>query len=118
MGPGSILGYQGTGNISTNNFELIATGVPPNSSGLFYYGTNAIQQPFGNGWRCVGGSTFRLGIIQADFLGDAHQPLDFNNMPGPVSAGQVRRFQYWYRNPAGGGSGFNLSDGLAVTFCP
>lgn len=118
VGSGAVMGHQGTPNISANNFELIATGVPVNSYGLFYYGTTAIQQPFGNGWRCVGGQTYRLGIVQADFLGDAHFALNFPALPGPISAGQVRRFQYWYRNPAGGGAGFNLSDGLEVTFCP
>ncbi len=118
VGPGSVMGYQGTPNISTANFELIATGVPPNSSGLFFYGTNAIQQPFGNGWRCVGGQVYRTSIIQADFLGDGHYLLNYGSLPAPISAGQLWRFQYWYRNPAGGGAGFNLSDGLEVTFCP
>ncbi len=118
VGLGSILGFQGSPRISTNNFEVIATGLPPNSSGLFYYGTATLQQPFGNGLRCVGGAAFRLGILVADFFGDAHQPLDIPNLPGAITAGQTRYFQYWYRNPAGGGSGFNLSDGLQVQFCP
>ena len=118
VGPGSIMGYTGTPNISTNDFVLIATGVPPNSSGLFYYGTNAVQQPFGNGVRCVGGTVYRTPILVADFLGDAQLPLNYGSLPAPISAGQLWRFQYWYRNPAGGGAGFNLSDGLEVTFCP
>jgi len=32
--------------------------------------------------------------------------------------GDTKFFQFWYRNPAGGGAGFNLSDSLAVPFCP
>lgn len=118
VGPGGLMGWQGTANISTNNFELIATGLPPNSSGLFFYGTTAVQQPFGNGFRCVGGTVYRLPIVQADFLGDAHYVLNYGALPSAVSPGDVRRFQYWYRNPAGGGAGFNLTDGLEVTFCP
>jgi len=35
-----------------------------------------------------------------------------------IQAGEAWRFQFWYRNPAGGGAGFNLSDALLVTFCP
>jgi hypothetical protein len=26
--------------------------------------------------------------------------------------------QFWYRDPAGGGSNFNLSNGLKFTVCP
>ena len=38
--------------------------------------------------------------------------------PGQISAGSTWNFQFWYRDPAGGGAGFNLSDGLQLTFCP
>ena len=36
----------------------------------------------------------------------------------PIVAGATLNFQAWYRDPAGGPSGFNLSDGLGITFCP
>lgn len=26
--------------------------------------------------------------------------------------------QFWYRDPLGGFTGFNFSDGIEVTFCP
>jgi len=118
VGPGSVMTYQGTPNISTNDFELIATQLPAGSSGIFFYGTSAVQQPFGNGFRCVGGSVFRLPLVTADFIGDAHYAINYGAAPAPITAGSLWRFQYWYRNPAAGGAGFNLSDGLAVTFCP
>jgi hypothetical protein len=118
VGGGAVMQYQGTSNISNNDLELIAVGVPPNAAGIFFYGANAIQQPFGNGFRCVGGTVFRLPLVNADFLGDAHYLLNYNAVPAPISAGDLWRFQFWYRNPAGGGAGFNLSDGLAVSFCP
>ncbi len=118
VGPGSVMTYQGTPNISTNDFVLSATQLPVGSSGIFFYGSNAVQQPFGNGFRCVGGTVFRLPLVTADFIGDANYAIDYGALPGPISAGSLWRFQYWYRNPAGGGAGFNLSDGLAVTFCP
>jgi hypothetical protein len=52
--------------------------------------------------------------------GDVFQALDLTNLPQGhvVGAGDVRLFQFWYRNPAAGGSNFNLSDGLRVDFCP
>ena len=37
---------------------------------------------------------------------------------GQIQAGATWNFQAWYRDPAGGPSGFNLSDGLGITFCP
>ena len=38
--------------------------------------------------------------------------------PNPVVDGATLYFQYWFRDPDGGGSGFNLSNGLEVTFGP
>jgi hypothetical protein len=74
--------------------------------------------PFGNGYRCVGGSTFRLGPQQTDSFGDVNRLIDWNHIPSGVpSSGQIWNFQFWYRNPAGGGAGFNLSNGLSVTIC-
>ena len=38
--------------------------------------------------------------------------------PHAVSGGAVRYFQFYFRDAHGpGGSGYNLSDGLKVTFC-
>ncbi|MBL8862554.1 MAG: hypothetical protein JNK02_11150 [Planctomycetes bacterium] len=118
VGPGALMGYQGSPRISDNNFELIASGLPTNSVGIFFYGQGTTQTAFGNGFRCVSGTIYRLQIVSADFIGDARFALNYNTLPGPVAAGEVWNFQYWYRNPAGGGAGFNLSDGLSVTFCP
>jgi len=118
VGPGAVMTYQGTPNLSTDNFDVIASGCPPFTVGIFFYGQNAAQATFGNGYRCVGGQIYRLPILPTDSFGDALQPFRYNNIPQAVQAGELWRFQYWYRNPAGGGAGFNLTDGLAVTFCP
>ena len=37
---------------------------------------------------------------------------------GAITAGSTWNFQFWYRDPQGGPNGFNLSDGMRVTFCP
>ena len=51
------------------------------------------------------------------------RPLDLSLPPhsaglGAAIVGQSQGFQFWYRDPAFGGAGFNLSDGLRVTWCP
>ena len=60
----------------------------------------------------------RLGVAVASG-GTATRALNLANLPpnGGVLGGEVRYAQYWYRNPAGGGAGFNLSDGLRIPFC-
>jgi len=119
VGPGATMNWAGSASVSANNLVLNAIGCPPGTSGLFYYGQTSAQTPFGNGFRCVGGSVFRLPVLTTNSFGDAVQPVNLGTMPGgPILAGQTWHFQLWYRNPAGGGTGFNLSNGLRVRFCP
>jgi hypothetical protein len=114
---GSVMGYTGTQSIASNDFVLIASGCPPNTSGIFYYGANETFAVFGNGYRCVGSPVFRLPLLQVNVFGDATYPVNYNALPGPINAGDTKYFQFWYRNPAAGGAGFNLSDSLGVPFC-
>jgi hypothetical protein len=118
IGTGAQMFWTGLPNVSINNFELIASGCPVGTSGIFFYGQNATLAPFGNGFRCIGSPIYRLSAVVTDFIGDAHFPVDVHGGPHAIQAGEAWRFQFWYRNPAGGGAGFNLSDGLLVTFCP
>ncbi len=118
VGAGSMIGWTGTPNVSTNGLSLTANNLPPNKPGLFFYGPNQISVPFGEGVRCVGGNLSRLSVLLTDGAGQANQMLDVTNVPSPILAGSQHNFQLWYRDPVGGPSGFNLSDGLSVTFCP
>jgi len=34
-----------------------------------------------------------------------------------ITGAGVWNFQFWYRDPAGGPAGFNLSDAIQVNFC-
>ena len=94
----------------------------PLQNGLFYYGQDQLQQPFGNGTRCVSGpQVFRLGVETADFFGLLSHSLDNTAPPGPtgqILAGSTWHFQAWFRDPAAGGAAFDLSDGYTVTFVP
>ncbi len=124
VGPGMRIGWLGTTSIAANDLALVAERGPPNGFGLFYYGLNAVQVPFGDGLRCVGGSTFRFAPAQQlDAQGNVLRYVSHNAPPlnggGAIPAGATRHFQFWYRNPAGpGGTGFNLSDGMALVFRP
>jgi hypothetical protein len=91
----------------------------PGQFGIFYFGPNQISTSFGNGVRCVGGQTRRLPVLQADFFGDASLSLDFTTAPASdITADSTWNFQFWYREAASAGGGFNLSNALEATFCP
>ena len=120
VGPGSVLFPEGTPSVSLNDFDIRATGCPPGQFGIFFFGPDPIQIPFGNGFRCVGGGIVRfLPPILVGAAGEALLDLDVTAPPasGAIVAGSLWNFQFWYRDPAAGGAAFNLSDGLSVRFC-
>jgi hypothetical protein len=123
VGSGATIGYFGTSSISANNLVLSCIGLVPNKPGLFYYGPNQTAVLLGEGVRCVDGNLTRLDVLVVDALGIANHVTDlssppFSSGPGAVTPGDKRNFQFWYRDTDGGTAGFNLSDGLEVTFCP
>jgi len=101
----------------STGFTLTASPVP-DEPGLFYFGTTQIQQPFGDGFRCVGGSTVRIWPPTFAAGGVLERSVDFGDAAtgGLIAPGSTWSFQAWYRDPAGAGSGFNLSDAISVTF--
>lgn len=122
-GFGATIGASGTTSLASNDLVLTVDTCPAGKPGLFFFGPDQVSTPLGNGIRCVGGSTTRLGVQITDPLGTVQHALDLNSTAfqsngSAIVAGSSRNFQFWYRDPAGNGAGFNLSDGLAVTFCP
>ena len=120
-GSGARLTHTGSLSLGANDFALEVDAAGAGRSGLFYYGTEQVGVPFGDGFRCVGGATVRLApSATTDGSGAAVRPVDFQHPRNAVIVpGTSWHFQFWYRDPGGpGGSGFNLSDALAVTFCP
>ncbi|MDP6763971.1 MAG: PQQ-dependent sugar dehydrogenase, partial [Planctomycetota bacterium] len=123
-GPGASMASNQETSISANLFEIRAWGAVPGESGLFFYGPNEIQLPFGEGFRCVGGPIFRLDPpAPVGSGGQIVRPVDMTAPPaglgpGLIEPGDTWKFQLWYRDPGGGPAGFNLSDGLSVDFCP
>ena len=114
----------GSLSVAGTDTKLIATGAAHESLGLFLYSAGPTQLPFGDGYLCV--SPFAPGLFRlyppspAGEMGDADHDLDFRRFDGAgqITAGSTWHFQYWFRDLAAGGTGFNLSEGLRITFCP
>ena len=114
---GAAISLAGSASVGAQDLTLSA-GPVPDQPGIFYFGPNQIQAAFGNGFRCVGGSVYRLPVTFAssNVLSDT---VDFTTTPGSLlAAGQTWNFQAWYRDPNAGGDGFNLSNGITLTFVP
>jgi hypothetical protein len=126
-GSGASLAMSGSTGVADNDFTLVTSGASLNSPGLFVYAAVQAEEPFGDGFRCVGtGPTgvFRLSpTLFTDANGGAVRLVDLtqgatSSGPGAITAGSTWNFQFWYRDLAGGGQGFNATDGLQVIFCP
>ncbi len=125
LGAGSLLTAIGSHSISKNSLTLSVVENIPNGFGLPFYGLSSqAPTPFGDGELCISGPLFRVlpaTLSAAD--GTASIALDLSAAPfsggaGQVTAGSTWHFQYWLRDAAAGGTGFNASSGLAITFAP
>jgi hypothetical protein len=123
-GAPALISASGSASHSANDLVLKATGVPVGQPGLFYYGPQALAGlPFGDGLRCVGGAAGQVIRVFPFAVGDAGGVLASsvdNTLAShaQITPGASLNFQAWFRDPAGAMSGFNLSDGLTVTFLP
>lgn len=117
VGAGALISLEGSLSVEVDNARLVATGLPADHFGLFYYGPDQLQVPFGDGFRCVGGQVVRLPIASSDASGRIESALDSASSPAWVP-GSRWNFQLWYRDPFAFQSGWNLSDAMALTVCP
>jgi hypothetical protein len=118
-GLGARIGAIGSTSVAANDVTLYVDRAPFNKAGLFYFGPAQAQVPFGNGFRCVGGGTRRLGpAILTNGQGVALRTVDLTASPaaGVILPGVTSNFQFWYRDPDAGGASFNLSDAVSVTW--
>lgn len=124
VGSGAVMHPAGLQSIGDNTFTLVSSGAIPNKVGLFFYGPNQIDVPLGDGRLCVGGVVRLNPPTVTDGAGVATRHVDFTTPPagsGPsqITAGSTWNFQHWYRDPDFiGGTGFNLSDAVEVSFIP
>lgn len=122
-GSGARLSASGTDSVVLSDLQLQVQQLPPSQPVLFFQGNSQLAGgagvPFGDGLRCAGGAVVRLEALAADLSGLATTTVALA-AAGGVSAGDVRRYQAWYRDPQGSpcGTSFNLSNGLELVWQP
>ena len=120
---GGLLTRSGSSSIGSANLVFSGSGLQPGQPGLYFQGNNAINGGLGilngDGLRCAGGSVRRIQVRNANVSGESSTTANIAAV-GAVNAGDVRRYQLWYRNPLNSpcGTNFNLTNGIEVTWTP
>lgn len=114
-GAGAVMAVTGGQSLAANATMLHSLGTPPRQWGLFFSGPGEALATVGNGTLCISGPLVRMPPVQADGAGRASWPLDLPSLG--VQPGDTRYFQWWYRDTAAGGAGYDFSDAAAVPFC-
>jgi len=106
----------GSATVAANDLSLRA-GPLPDGFGFYFYGSaEAAPSPTGNGTLCLGGSLFRSPVASATGLLLTIE-LDLSTAPASnITVGSTWYFQGIFRDAVAGGSGFDLSNGVALTF--
>ncbi len=122
-GVGATLVGGGSPGVRADNLSLTATGLVPGGAALLFAGTLEVNggmgMLFGDGLRCAGNQVQRLGVQMPNSTGIANFGPQIASTAG-FGAGETRTFQVWYQDPSGSpcGSGFNLTNGVKISFSP
>lgn len=120
-GVGGTLSDTGSDSILAGDLVLHASGVVPNQAGVFFQGNNRINGGFGNqfgdGLRCAGGAGIQLQVRMANAGGSTHTTVNVPSLGGVIE-GDIKHYQYWYRDPVFSPCGFkfNFTNGLSITW--
>ena len=120
IGTGAQLAAYGSPSVLANDLVISVDGAAAAQPGLLLFGETQIQVPFGQGNRCVGSPLVRhWPTVTTDAAGTSSIAIDNTSISiatsvSPIVSGATRHFQFWFRDPAGGG--FNLSDALSILF--
>jgi hypothetical protein len=122
LGAGAVLSASGSASLLANDLAFQGSALLPGQSAVLFVGDSALNGgagvPFGDGLRCAGGSLRRLGLQLPDAFGNASWGPGLAAQGG-WSAGDLRRFQVGFRDPANAcGNSFNLTQGVEVRFGP
>ncbi len=110
----------GSASIAEQDLQLIGYGAPAGTPAIFIASQNQAQAVFGNGFLCLGGPIHRIQPARVTTQGgEAYRSLDFSaGYASILTPGTQVNFQLWFRDTAGGGAGFNTSDGCSVSLLP
>jgi len=125
LGTGGTLIDLGASSLSGDTFVLRGSNMPSGPC-LYFQGATQIAGglgvAFGDGLRCAGGTTIRLGIKTnvagaSQFPGPSDPPV---SLVGLVSTPGTRTYQLWYRDSATfcSAATFNLTNGVRVSWIP
>jgi hypothetical protein len=115
--PGAI-SASGSASSSAGDLSLSAAPVP-NQNGVFFHASGQIQNTFGNGFLCVSGNVKRGSIVPvAGNVAGYTYDNSTNKKSLAAHVGTTRNFQYWHRDPMGGGAFFNTSNGITISILP
>lgn len=128
-GHGALLHACGSASVSADDLRFSTLIIPSSQTSLVYMGPNAVEVPFGNGFRCVGDAppgNFRFPTRAANPWGviiEGPGIVEFSRQNfspgGQIESGDTWSFQTWYRDSAGPcGSTFNFSNAVSVSFTP
>ena len=102
-----------------DDLVLAITDMPANNFGIAFMGATSPMVSFGDGLRCVGGIARRFNVQQADSSGSMLYGPGLAALAPVITPGSSWRFQGWYRDPMGPcGNGFNLTNGIVISFLP
>ena len=105
---------EGSTAVSANALSLVALDAR-DGFGLFFSSPNqAVPSALGDGFLCLGGPFQR--IPPAVVIQDGRGSVDLDLAQLGIAPGDSVSFQFWFRDVSAGGAGFNLSQGLEVTF--
>jgi hypothetical protein len=117
---GSAANISALGSNSASAGTLALTAQPvPNQSGIFFHAKNQVQIPFGNGYLCAASGTVRGSVIVAsgNVANYVYDNSDTKHSLGTF-ANTTRNFQFWFRDPMGGGAVFNTSNAIEIFILP
>ncbi len=122
------LAATGIPDVSNDTLVLRGSGMPPNSTCLYFQGSakqaSGQGAVFGDGLRCAGGTVTRLGTKVNGSTGSSSYPNGLDESVsdrGNISIlGGTRYYQCWYRNAATfcTTSTFNVSNGYQIDWRP